>query len=182
MLLLAERSHGHMRPTQSVEVQEDALGVLQLKKIRSASLSNHSLDPKGGAGGDSIGIRSCLKSLQKRCIGGAPAYNRSRWSGRDVERNSAGDLLALKRGLQGGVGIIHHGLRDADELRRRRSEIACNAEVRLGESSNELRRISDDEWCNVVVWNVWPARDLAARALGQETGAVGNGGHAHDGG
>src|SRR5713101_3580691 len=102
MSLLSKRGHRHMGPAKSVEVQEDALGVLQLEKIRPAGLSNHSLDPKGGAGGDSIGIRSCLKSLQKRCIGGAPAYNRSRWSGRDVERNSAGDLLALKRGPQGG--------------------------------------------------------------------------------
>src|SRR5579863_10662394 len=108
-----EGRDGHVGPTQSLEIEQDALGVLQEAWL---GRSRCRLKPECRIHLSGIGVRSIRSALEEGGIGGATANYWRRIRSGHVERR--GSRYARHRGgSQDAVGIVQHGLRNTIDTR-----------------------------------------------------------------
>jgi hypothetical protein len=117
--------NGNVRPAQPVEVQQNALRILQLIELMTV-LVPHALDPEYRCDGDGVGIRPAGRRRplpnQERDIVDAPAHighrRRKRVVGPDQEHRCAEHRLVGDRLRKEKVRIRQLGLRERRDTRQ----------------------------------------------------------------
>ena len=113
--ILPECGDGDVGPTESVEVQQDELGVLELEKVGRAL---YRLDPECSGHERRYGVGAARTPGEERRVGSTTAGDGQCGLCGDLQGGCREDGLTCDGGLQDRVWIVDHALRDADDLGR----------------------------------------------------------------